>query len=138
MLLEFFHNSVESIKSRTLILRVISENIILSSAQASAIIDEIDDSQWKSDAYIALSSRIHDIENYDFIKNKIWFTDAILRVYNSFGILNLFCPYRPYGKFGLNLSLYEEKIVCKILLGLAESEGMEKFCNITLNGKVIK
>jgi hypothetical protein len=44
-------------------------------------------------------SRMFDYENFDFIKHKIKFPEAIKNVYESFGILKLFCLYR----YGLKL-----------------------------------
>lgn len=38
--------------------------------------------------------------------------------------MNLFNPFRPNGSYRLNLSVYEEKVVCKILIELAKQEGL--------------
>jgi hypothetical protein len=64
-----------------------------------------------------------DPRNYDFIKHRVKFPEAIRAIYRRFGILNLFNPFRPNGSYRLDLSVYEEKIVCKMLLELAKMEG---------------
>ena len=74
--------------------------------------------------YISGIGRVWDYKNYDFIKHRIKFPDAIREIYKRFGILNLFNPFRPNGSYRLDLSLYEEKIVCKMLLDLAKAEGL--------------
>jgi hypothetical protein len=73
--------------------------------------------------YIGGIGRVHDYKNYDFIKHRVKFPEAIRKIYKRFGILNLFNPNRPNGSYRLDLSLYEEKIVCKMLLELAKAEG---------------
>lgn len=73
--------------------------------------------------YIAGIMNVVDYKNYDFIKHRVKFPEAIREIYNRFGILNLFNPFRPNGSYRLDLSVYEEKIVCKILFELAKQEG---------------
>lgn len=45
-------------------------------------------------------------------------------LYKQFGILNLFSPFRPNGTYLLDLGIYEERIVTKILCELAVKEGI--------------
>jgi hypothetical protein len=70
--------------------------------------------------YIAGVARICDYRNYDFIKHRVKYPEAIMAIYKRFGIINLFNPYRPNGSYRLDLSVYEERVVCKILLELAK------------------
>ena len=78
------------------------------------------DSKWKTEVYCNGIGRIYDYRNYDFIKHRIKFPDAIREIYKRFGILNLFNPFRPNGSYRLDLGIYEERNVCKILLELAK------------------
>lgn len=78
---------------------------------------------WKSEIYIAGIAKITDYKNYDFIKHRVKYPEAIREIYKRFGILNLFNPHRPNGSYRLDLSIYEEKIVCKMLMELARAEG---------------
>jgi len=88
--------------------------------------------------YISGIGRVWDYKNYDFIKHRIKFPDAIREIYKRFGILNLFNPFRPNGSYRLDLSLYEEKIVCKMLLDLAKAEGLTQMTNVHLDGKAFE
>jgi hypothetical protein len=74
--------------------------------------------------YISGIGRVTDYRNYDFIKHRVKFPDAIREIYRRFGILNLFNPHRPNGSYRLDLSIYEERIVGKILIELAKAEGI--------------
>ena len=56
-------------------------------------------------------------------------------LYKQFGILNLFCPFRPNGSYLLQLHVYEERIVTKMLCELCCKEGLNFMENIKLNGK---
>ncbi len=73
------------------------------------------------------------MQNYDFIKHRVKFPDAIKAVYSRFGILNLFNPHRPNGSYRLDLSLFEERSVLTLLYELAKTEGLDQFTNTTLN-----
>lgn len=42
--------------------------------------------------YIGGIARVYDYKNYDFIKHKVKFPEAIRDIYKRFGILNLFNP----------------------------------------------
>lgn len=59
------------------------------------------------------------------------------KIYESFGILNLFCPYRPNGSYMFRLDIYEEKLVLKMLGELCKAEGWGNMTEIKLNGKSI-
>lgn len=82
------------------------------------------DPTWKAEVYITGISRVSDYKNYDFIKHRVKYPEAIKEIYKRFGILNLFNPHRPNGSYRLDMSIFEERIVCKILLELAKAEGV--------------
>jgi hypothetical protein len=44
-------------------------------------------------------------------------------LYKRLGIFNMFCPHRPEGEYVLNLAVYEEKQVAKLLSEIAKAEG---------------
>lgn len=81
------------------------------------------DPVWKTEVYLSAAARIYDYRNYDFIKHRVKYPEAIRDIYRRFGIINLFNTYRPNGSYRLDLKVYEERIVCKILLELAKAEG---------------
>ena len=56
-------------------------------------------------------------------------------LYKQFGILNLFCPFRPNGSYLLNLGIYEERTVCKILCELASKEGIGNMTELKYQAK---
>ncbi len=114
----------------------ISDFLILRSDQLGQFVDLIDDPHWKTEVFISGVGRISDPRNYDFIKHRIKFPEAIRAIYRRFGILNLFNPYRSNGSYRLDLSIYEEKIVCKMLLELAKVEGY--MTNVMLDGKPVE
>jgi hypothetical protein len=66
---------------------------------------------------------VYDYRNYDFIKHRVKYPEAIRDIYKRFGILNLFNTFRPNGSYRLDLSIFEERTVCKILFELAKLEG---------------
>lgn len=80
-------------------------------------------------------ARVCDPRNYDFIKHRVKFAEAIRAIYKRFGIMNLFNPFRPNGSYRLDLSIYEEKVVCKMLMELAKTEGYAQMTNVSLDGK---
>ena len=116
----------------------ISDFLIMRSDQLGQIVDIIDDAHWKTEVFISGVARISDPRNYDFIKHRAKYPEAIRAIYRRFGILNLFNPYRPNGSYRLDLSVYEEKIVCKMLLELAKTEGYAQMTNVSLDGKPIE
>ena len=67
--------------------------------------------------------RCHDFKNLDMIKHVIKTPEESKKLYKQFGILNMFSLYRPNGDYLLDMSIYEEKIVAKMLCELAKSEG---------------
>jgi len=54
-----------------------------------------------------------------------------------FGILNLFNINRINGTYWLDLSIFEERIVAKVLTELAKIEGFDKIKFFRLNGKPV-
>lgn len=113
----------------------ISDFLTLRSDQLGMFVDLIDDPQWKTETFISGVARLCDPRNYDFIKHRVKYPDAIRAIYRRFGILNLFNPFRSNGSYRLDLSIYEEKIVCKMLLELAKTEGYTQMTNVSLDGK---
>lgn len=79
---------------------------------------------WKTEIYLSGIARVYDYRNYDFIKHRVKFPEAIQSLYKRFGIINLFNPFRPNGSYRLDLSIFEERIVSKILIELAKQEGL--------------
>ena len=59
-------------------------------------------------------------------------------LYKKVGILNLFNPYRPNGDYLLNMAVYEEKTVAKILCELAKSEGWNFMSGLKIGGQSIE
>lgn len=95
--------------------RTLSELIVLSSDILGEFIDLIDHPQWKTECYLAGIGRIHDTRNYDFIKKKWKFPETSKEIYTRFGILNLFNPYRCTGSYRLDLEIFEERQLLRIL-----------------------
>lgn len=93
------------------------------------------DPVWKTEVYISGIARVHDFRNYDFIKHRVKFPESIRDIYKRFGILNLFNPFRPNGSYRLDLAIYEERIVCKMLLELAKAEGYAQMTHVSMDGK---
>ena len=96
------------------------------------------DPKWRSKVYLAGIARVYDVWNIDFIKHKFKFPGVMEALYKQFGILNLFCPFRPSGSYMLRLHIFEERIVCKMLCELACKEGAAFMTNIKLNGKAME
>ena len=115
-----------------------AEYFTFSSEQLALFIDMIDEPNWKFEVYMAGVGRMVDYENYDFIKHKMKFPEAMRRLYESFGILNLFSPHRPNGSYLFRLDTYEEKLVLKMLGDLCKAEGWGNMKEIKLNGKPLE
>ena len=79
--------------------------------------------------------RVHDYQNYDFIKHKAKYPEVMPILYKQFGILNLFSPFRPNGTYLLDLGIYEERVVTKMLCELAVKEGIGNMSDLKLQGK---
>jgi hypothetical protein len=101
-------------------------------------IEMIDEPTWKFGVYMAGIGRMWDHQNYDFIKHKAKFPQVMRDLYSSFGILNLFCPFRPNGSYMLKLDVFEEKTVLKMLLDLCKAEGWGNMTEIKMNSKTIE
>ena len=78
---------------------------------------------------------MYDVWNIDFIKHKAKYPQVMQSLYKQFGILNLFCPFRPNGSYLLKLHEYEERIVTKMLCELTMKEGVNFMQPIKVNGK---
>ena len=75
---------------------------------------------WRINVYIYGIPRCHDFRNFDFIKRSEPNNQEVMKaLYDRFGILNLFNPLRPTGMYRLDLAIYEERMVCKMLCDLA-------------------
>ena len=96
------------------------------------------DPKWRTQVYFSGIARVIDIENIDFIKHKFKYPAVMQELYKSFGILNLFCPFRPNGSYMLRLGIYEERIVCKMLCEICVKEGIAFMENIKVNGKAME
>jgi len=76
---------------------------------------------YRVELVIALFSKIVDIHNFDLIFKILEpFEQACL--YCRLGWLNLFCPTRPERSYELNMEIWEERMVAKALLYLADIE----------------
>lgn len=78
---------------------------------------------------------MHDVENFDFIKHRAKYPQTMKDLYNSFGILNLFNPFRPNGSYLFNMEVYEERLVCRILCELSKAEGWGNWQEVKIDGK---
>ena len=96
------------------------------------------DPTWRFKVYMYAIPRVVDFTNIDFIKHKFKFPEVMEQLYKKFGILNLFCPFRPNGSYLLQLHIYEERIVAKMLCEIAMKEGAALMTNIKLNSKPVE
>jgi hypothetical protein len=55
-------------------------------------------------------------------------------LYKRLGIFNMFNPMRPDGEYLLNLGIYEEKMIAKLLCELAKAEGYANMTNVKVPG----
>lgn len=124
-----------NIENQITAFRVLSEYLVLSSEQLGDFVDLIDNATWKTECYIAGVGRTYDIRNFDFIKKRWKYPETSKEIYNRFGIFNLFNPYKWTGSYRLDLSVFEERMVWKILLELAKTEGYKFMTNVVLDGK---
>ena len=124
-----------NLENQIISFRALSEYLVISCEQLGSFVELIDDPQWKTEWFIAGVGRTYDIKNYDFIKKKWKFPETSKQIYNRFGIYNLFNPHRWTGSYRLDLEIYEERQVCKILLELAKTEGLKFMTNVVLDGK---
>ena len=76
-----------------------------------------------------------DYENYDFIKSKQDFGKAMPKIYSSFGLLNLFSPTRTDGSYKLDLSIFEQRNVCQIIMEMVRAEGVTTLTEVKFNSK---
>jgi len=83
-------------------------------------------------------SRCHDFKNLDMMKQKVRAEEESKLLHKKVGILNLFNPYRPNGEYQLNMAVYEEKTVAKMLCELAKSEGWNFMTGLKVAGQVIE
>jgi len=71
--------------------------------------------------------------------NKKWkYPETSKEIYNRFGILNLFSPYKCTGSYRLDLQVFEERIVCEMLFDLAKIEGLQYLTNVILDGNSVE
>lgn len=98
----------------------------------------VDDPEWRVEVFLAGMSRCHDFKNLDMIKKIIRTEGESKLLYKKVGILNLFNPYRPNGDYLLNMAVYEEKTVAKILCELAKSEGWNNMSGLKIGGQTIE
>ena len=82
--------------------------------------------------------RCWDYFNLDTCKHFVKNRAVVDQLYKRFGILNMFNPRRPNGTYQLELHIYEEKQVLKLLCELAKVEGWQYFSDVQLNGKAVE
>lgn len=79
---------------------------------------------YRVELVVALFSKIVDIHNFDIILKELEpFEQGC--VYCRLGWLNIFCPTRPERSYELNMEIWEERMVAKALLYLADVEDGE-------------
>jgi hypothetical protein len=88
--------------------------------------------------YLYGIGRVADYRNFDFIKHQAKYPEVMQKLYKQFGILNLFCPFRPNGAYLLRLDIYEERMVCRMLCDLARTEGIANMTEIKIDGKAVE
>lgn len=79
--------------------------------------------------------RCHDYRCLDTVKHFAKYPEVTTALYKQFGILNMFSPDRPNGTYELNLAIYEEKQVAKLLCELCKAEGWNCMTSIKIAGK---
>ena len=70
------------------------------------------------DLVVSLFSRIVDIHNFEVIMSVLT-AEECAQVYCRIGWLNIFNPTKPEGMYCLDFCRYEERLVAKMLIGLA-------------------
>lgn len=118
--------------------RGIAEYFVFNSETLGLFIDLIDDAHWKFGVYMAGVGRMCDYTNFDFIKHRMKNKRAIEMAYQSFGVLNMFSPFRANGAYLLKLDVFEEKQVLKMLFELCKGEGWSNMKDAKLNGKPVE
>lgn len=106
--------------------------------QLFSFADTLSSTQWRVDVLVAGLGRCHDYQNLDTIKHHAKSPEVSKLLYQRIGILNLFSPLRPNGEYVLNLAMYEEKQVAKILCELARSEGFALMTEVKVAGTVVE
>lgn len=119
-------------------LRCICDFLTISTTQLVKILNAVEGKEWRWRAFLACVGRCHDYTNVDFIKHNFKHKEVIMAMYEKFGILNMFSPYRPDGNYLLDLTKYEEKTVAKILCELCKAEGWAYMTEIKLQGKEVE
>lgn len=115
--------------------RGVAEFFVFNCETLGLFIDLIDDPNWKFLVFAAGVGRMHDYQNFDFIKHRAKHPQVMKDVYSCFGLLNLFNPMRPNGSYLFNMTVYEERQVCKTLCELAKGEGWTNWQDVKIDGK---
>lgn len=89
----------------------------------------------RADVLITGLGRTWDYRNRDMVKHHAKSPEVSKMLYQRIGILNMFNPLRPDGEYLLNLGIYEEKMVAKLLCELAKSEGFQLMTDIKVPGQ---
>ena len=55
----------------------ISDNFCFSTEQLLLLLDVIEDPDWRTNVYLSGIARVHDIQNFDFIKHKAKFPEVM-------------------------------------------------------------
>ena len=116
----------------------IADFITLSTQQLAYISDANQSDEWRIKVLTTGAGRCHDCENIDMIKHYAKSPEVSKMLYQRVGILNMFSLLRPNGEYELNLSIYEEKQVAKLLCELAKAEGWGFMTDIKLAGATVE
>ena len=84
---------------------------------------------------IAGIGRCWDYQNWNQVKHHCHTQEVKSQLYRRFGILNMFSPKEPNGCYTLDLSIFEEKTVAKMLVELARQEGLQFMSEVKLGSK---
>lgn len=115
--------------------RGVAEFFVFNCETLGLFVDLVDDPNWKFLVFTAGVGRMHDYQNFDFIKHRAKYPQVMKDVYSCFGLLNLFNPLRPNGSYMFNMTVYEERLVCKMICELSKGEGWGNWQDVKIDGK---
>ena len=93
---------------------------------------------WRTNVLLTGLGRCHNYRDLDTVKHMAKYPEVSSALYKQFGILNMFSPLRPNGTYELNLAIYEEKMVAKLLCELCKSEGWNFMTGIKIAGSAVE
>lgn len=118
--------------------RCVADFLTFSTKQLFDFADAVKGNHWRTEVLLAGLGRCHDFKNIDMVKHRAKTAEVSKALYKQLGIFNMFCPYRPDGDYLLNLAVYEEKMVAKLLCELCRSEGWALMTGIKVAGATIE